>query len=309
MSTFLVTGGAGFIGSNLVHGLLDRGHTVRVLDNLATGRAENLADVRRRIDFRDADLRDDEAVRDAVNGCDFVLHHAAMPSVTWSVDNPEESHDVNITGTLGLLLEARDAGVKRVVFAGSSAVYGNAPELPKVESMLPAPASPYAIHKLCAEQYGQVFTSLYGLEVVTLRYFNVFGPRQDPKSDYAAVVPRFIAKMMAGEAPTIFGDGLQTRDFVHVENVVEANLLACKRPGVAGRAFNIAGGTRITLLELVSAMNTILGTRIEPILSAPRPGDIVHSCADIAEARDGLCFNPSVDLAEGLRRTIAWYQR
>ena len=308
MSTFLVTGGAGFIGSNLAHALVERGHAVRVLDNLATGRAQNLDAIRDRIAFHDADLRDDEAVREAVRGCDFVLHHAAMPSVTWSVANPAESHDVNVPGTLGLLLEARDAGGKRVVFAGSAAVYGNAPELPKVETMRPEPASPYALHKLCAEQYGQVFSALYGLEVVTLRYFNVFGPRQDPRSDYAAVIPRFITTMMAGGSPTIFGDGLQTRDFVHIDDVVEANLLACTRPGVAGGVFNVAGGHRITLLELVATLNRVLGTQIEPTLAPPRPGDIVHSCADITAARDGLGFTPKVDLAEGLRRTIAWYR-
>ncbi len=307
MTTTLVTGGGGFIGSNLVHALLARGHAVRVLDNFATGREENLTEVRDRIALHRADLRDAAAVARAVEGCDFVLHEAALPSVVHSVSDPVLTHDVNLNGTLTLLEAARAARVKRLVFAGSSAVYGNSEVLPKVETMPPEPLSPYALHKIAAETYGRLYTSLYGLEVVTLRYFNVFGPRQDPKSDYAAVIPRFVAMMSQGQAPTIFGDGGQTRDFCHIDNVIEANVLACTAPSAPGRTYNVACGERISLLDLVDRINGILGTSVVAAHAPERVGDVRHSVADIAAAQRDLGYVGGVNFTEGLRRTIAWY--
>lgn len=308
MSTFLVTGGAGFIGSNLVLALLERGEQVRVLDNLSSGREENLAPVRERLHFIKGDLRDPAAVAEAVSGCDYVLHLAAIPSVVRSVEDPEETHDANLNGTLQLFQAARAAGVKRIVFAGSSAVYGNSEVLPKVETMAPAPLSPYALHKVCGEYYGRLFTDLYGLEVVTLRYFNVFGPRQSPESDYAAVIPKFITLMLEGRRPVIFGDGSQTRDFCHIDNVVEANLLACTAPVAAGRTYNIACGERISLVDLVDRLNDVLGTGLQPIFAEARAGDVAHSVADIEAARRDLGYTSAVDFPAGLGRTVAWYR-
>ena len=305
MSTFLVTGGAGFIGSNLVTALRDRGHQVRVLDDLSTGRQPNLPDD---VDLTVGDIRSPADVDRAMAGCEYVLHQAALPSVAHSVQAPDETHDVNVNGTLAVLQAARRAGVRRVVFAGSSAVYGDSAVLPKVETMPVAPQSPYALQKVTGEAYGRLWTRLYGLQVVTLRYFNVFGPRQSPASDYAAVIPRFVTCMLRGEAPTVFGDGLQTRDFCHIDNVVDANLLACSAPDAAGEVYNIACGERISLLDLIARINAILGTTIQPQLAPDRPGDIRHSVADISAARQGLGFEPTVDLAEGLRRTVAWYR-
>ena len=308
MSTFLVTGGAGFIGSNLVLALVARGHSVRVFDDLSSGYTHNLASVASQVTFQQGDIRDRAALERLMAGVDYVLHQAAIPSVVKSVEEPAVTHDVNINGTFNVLDVARLAGVKRVVFAGSSAVYGNSPVLPKVETMVPAPLSPYALHKATGEAYGKLFSELYGFEVVTLRYFNVFGPQQDPKSDYAAVIPKFITRMLAGQRVTIFGDGTQTRDFCHIDNVVEANLLACTSPGAAGHSFNIACGERISLTDLVDRLNLVLGTQLAPEFAAPRAGDIAHSMADIGAARRGLGFDPAVDVTEGLARTVAWYR-
>jgi UDP-glucose 4-epimerase len=306
---FLVTGGAGFIGSNIVEELLQRGETVRVLDNFSTGKRENLAAFQGRIELVEGDLRDLSAVRRAVESVEYVLHQAALPSVPRSVDDPLENDAVNVTGTLNLLVAARDAGVRRVVFASSCAVYGDEPTLPKREDMLPQPKSPYAVSKLAGEHYCRAFTEVYGLETVALRYFNVFGPRQDPASDYAAVIPLFITRLLREQAPTIHGDGLQSRDFVYVANVVQANLLAATVPGVAGRVFNVAGGERYTLLDLIRVLNDTLGTDIVPVHDAPRPGDVRHSQADIGAAQRALGYRPTIDFAEGLRLTVEWYKR
>lgn len=307
MTTYLVTGGAGFIGSNLVRALLERGGNVRVLDNLATGRRTNLADIATEIELIEGDLRDPAVVERAVRGVDTVFHQGALPSVARSLTEPLASHEVNATATLSLLLAARDAGVRRFVYASSSSVYGNTPVLPKSEDLPTSPLSPYAVSKLAGEQYCRVFAQLYGLETVALRYFNVFGPRQDPTSQYAAVIPRFIHAMRRGEPPLIHGDGTQSRDFSYVANVVDANLRAATAPNVGGEVFNIACGERHSLLELVSALNRILGTRIEPRFGAPRPGDVKHSQADIARARRLLGYEPRVSFEEGLALTVAWY--
>jgi nucleoside-diphosphate-sugar epimerase len=305
---FLVTGGAGFIGSNIVEELLRRGEPVRVLDNFRTGKRENLAAFQDRIQFVEGDLQDLPTVRRAVKGVDCVLHQAAIPSVPRSVDDPLESNSVNVTGTLNLLVAARDTKVKRVVFASSCALYGDDPTLPKREDMLPRPKSPYAVSKLAGEHYCRTFSEVYGLETVALRYFNVFGPRQDPASDYAAVIPLFITRLLQGKALTVHGDGLQSRDFVYVANVVHANLLAATAPNVAGRAFNVACGERYTLLDLIGILNDILGTCIAPIHDDPRPGDVRHSQADVTAAQQALGYRTVVDFAEGLRRTVEWYK-
>ena len=308
MTTFLVTGGAGFIGSNLVTALLAAGHEVRVLDDFSSGRRENLADAGRAT-IIEGDIRDLATVRTAVKGVDYVLHQAAVPSVARSIEDPLTSNNANINGTLHVLLASRDAGVKRVVMAASSSAYGETEVLPKVETMQSAPISPYAITKLVAEMYGQVFTQLYGLEVVSLRYFNVFGPRQDPASHYAAVIPKFIALMQAGRRPVIFGDGLQSRDFSYIDNVVQANLLACTAAAAPGNIYNVACGVRFDLLELVALLNAILGTSIEAELQEARAGDIKHSLADIERARRDLGYTVVVPFEEGLRLTVAWYEK
>jgi UDP-glucose 4-epimerase len=308
MPKYLVTGGAGFIGSNIVHKLVLQDQPVRVLDNFSTGRRVNLAGIASsHLELLEGDLRDIETCRRAVRGVDFVLHLGAIPSVQRSVENPIDSNDVNINGTLNLLIAARDAGVKRLVFASSSSVYGDAPTLPKQEDMLPQPLSPYAVSKLTAEKYCQVFTLAYGLETVSLRYFNVFGPRQDPSSQYSAVIPLFIKAMLAGKSPVIYGDGLQSRDFTYISNVVEANLLATTAPNAAGQVFNVACGTRSTLLDLIGALNRILDLQIEPIFEPPRTGDVKHSQADISRAQAQLEYKVEVDFTEGLRQTVAWY--
>ncbi|GAB4224044.1 MAG: SDR family oxidoreductase [Acidobacteriota bacterium] len=312
----LVTGGAGFIGSNLVEALLGRGEDVVVLDNFATGRRENLAEAERwaaagggRFTLIEGDVRDRATVARAVDGAEVVFHQAALPSVARSVDDPLASHQVNVTGTLHLLLEARDRGVRRFVAASSSSLYGESPTLPKVETMPREPISPYGLDKLAAETYCVLFHRLYGLETVALRYFNVFGPRQDPASDYAAVIPKFVTSMLRGEPAPVNGDGTQTRDFTFIENVVEANLLAAAAPAEAcGEFYNIACGERISLLDLVDAIGTAIGRRIEPVFRPPRPGDIQHSLADISKAERLLGYRPKVALAEGLERTIAWFR-
>jgi nucleoside-diphosphate-sugar epimerase len=308
MPNHLVTGGAGFIGSNVVTELIHRGHRVRVLDNFSTGRRENLAQVRDRIDLIEGDLRDPAAVRRAVTDVRYVLHLGALPSVPLSMEDPLSTNAVNVTGTLNLLQAAEEAGVERLVFSSSCAVYGDSPVLPKTESMIPAPKSPYAASKLAGEHYCQAFSEAFGLETVSLRYFNVFGPRQDPTSQYAAVIPNFVTALLRGERPTIFGDGKQSRDFVYVANVVEANLLAAEAPAAAGRVLNIAAGRRYTLLDLVDVLNDLLGTDIAPVHGPPRPGDVRHSVADITAAREVLGYEPQVSFREGLERTVAWYR-
>lgn len=308
MAVYVVTGGAGFIGSNIVKRLVKDGHRVRVVDNLLTGRRENLQEVRDDIEFVEGDIRDGQLLARLFKGADYVLHQAALPSVPRSVKDPVASHEANITGTLQVLIAARDAGVKRVVYAASSSAYGDTPVLPKVETMAPNPLSPYAVTKLAGEYYCRVFYHVYGLETVSLRYFNVFGPRQDPNSQYAAVIPRFITAMLKGEAPVIFGDGEQTRDFSYIDNVVEANLLACQAPGAAGEVFNIACGESISLNDLVKELNHILGTDIKPVYTNPRPGDVRHSLADISKAGKILGYKPQINWREGLRRTVEWYR-
>jgi UDP-N-acetylglucosamine/UDP-N-acetyl-alpha-D-glucosaminouronate 4-epimerase len=313
---YLVTGGAGFIGSNLVEELLRRGESVVVLDDFSTGRRANLdTALRARPDAASApvviegDLRDRAAVKRAMDGVTHILHQAALPSVQRSVEDPMATHEVNVTGTLNLLVEAREAGARRFVYASSSSVYGDSAHLPKEETMVPAPLSPYAVSKLAGEYYCRVFHQLYGLETVSLRYFNIFGPRQDPHSQYAAVVPNFIKAATSGEPPTIFGDGLQSRDFTYIDNAVEANLKACDAPASAtGRAYNVACGTSATLLDLLRILERLTGAAIRPRHEAPRPGDVRHSRASIEAARTDLGYAPTVDLEEGLRRTVARFQ-
>ena len=308
MTFYLVTGGAGFIGSHIVEELIRRGEPVRVLDNFSTGRRENIAPFLEHIELIEGDLRDLPTVHRAVEGVDYVLHQAALSSVPRSVADPLASNAANVTGTLHLLVAARDAGVKRVVYASSSSAYGDSPTLPKQEDMPTAPKSPYAVSKLAGEQYCRAFTEVYGLETVSLRYFNVFGPRQDPASQYAAVIPKFITAMLQGEPPTVYGDGHQSRDFTYVANVVHANLLAATAPGVAGRVFNVACGQRYTLLDLIAILNEILDTHITPIHTDPRPGDVRHSLADVTAAQEALGYRAEMDFREGLRRTVVWYR-
>jgi UDP-glucose 4-epimerase len=306
MRRICVTGGAGFIGSNIVRGCLERGDDVRVLDNLSTGRRANLEGLS--VELIEGDIRDADACRRAVAGCDVVFHEAALPSVTRSVADPILANAVNVDGTLNVLVAARDAGVRRVVFAGSSSAYGETVELPKREDMAPAPISPYAVAKVACEHYGAVFNAIYGLEFVTLRYFNVFGPRQDPKSEYAAVIPRFCTAMLKGEAPTIFGDGLQTRDFCYVDNVVQANLLAADAPAAPGHVYNVACAERVSLLDVVAAINELLGTTIAPSLQPARTGDIRDSLASIDAARRDLGYTASIRFLAGLKLALAHYR-
>ncbi len=307
MADCLVTGGAGFIGSHLAEALLARGHRVRVLDNFSTGRRDNVAAWRGRVEVIEADLADRDAVRAAVRGAELVFHQAALASVPRSVADPLATHQACATGTLHVLLAAREAGVRRVVYAASSSAYGNSARLPKRETDPTLPLSPYAVAKLAGEQYCAAFTQVHGLETVRLRYFNVFGPRQPPDSPYAAVIPRFIRALLAGEPPVIHGDGGQSRDFTYVEDVVRANLLAAEAPGVGGKVYNIAAGRRTTLLELVARINTLLGTGVAPVHDDPRPGDVRHSQADISAARNDLGYAPRFDVEEGLRRCLAYY--
>jgi nucleoside-diphosphate-sugar epimerase len=306
VARYLVTGGAGFIGSAIVRELIARGERPRVLDNFSTGRRENLADVLPRVDLVEGDLRDPAAVAAACQGVHCVFHEAALPSVPRSLERPQESNDVNVTGTLNLLVAARDAKVRRVVYAGSSSAYGNTPVLPKVETMVTNPLSPYAVAKLAGEFYCSVFSRNYGLETVTLRYFNVFGPRQDPTSPYAAVIPKFLRAIARGESPVINGDGTQSRDFTYVDNVVAANLLAATAPGVSGEVMNVACGERVTLLDLHAQLCALLGSKLQPRFGPPRAGDVQHSLADIGKARRMLDYAPVVSFAEGLRRLERW---
>jgi nucleoside-diphosphate-sugar epimerase len=301
----LVTGGAGFIGSHLAEHLLTQGYAVRVLDNFSTGHRENLHAFASEIDVIEGDVQSYERVTRAVAGCEVVLHQAALPSVPRSVQDPLTSHATNVGGTLNVLLAARDHDVRRVVCASSSSVYGANPDLPKREDGVALPISPYATAKLAGEGYARSMYMAFGLDTVALRYFNVFGPRQDPLSQYAAVIPNFITAMLAGRSPVIFGDGEQSRDFTFVTNVVLGNMLAMDAPGVAGRVYNIACGQRVTVNALVSEIRGLLGSDVEPVYGPDRKADVKHSLADLSRARDELGFEPSVGLGEGLQRTIA----
>jgi len=309
MSISLVTGGAGFIGSHLVEALLERGQRVRVLDNFSTGSRANLDGVRSRIDLVEGDITDVATVVRAMQGVEVVYHQAALASVPRSIANPLATHRACVDGTLQILLAARDARVRRVVYAASSSAYGNNPSLPRRESDQTLPMSPYAVAKLAGEQYCAAFSEVYGLETVRLRYFNVFGPRQSPDSPYAAVIPLFLQALSQGKAPRIQGDGKQTRDFTYIADVVRANLLAGEAPGVSGQVYNVACGKRTSLLQLVEHLNEILGTDIPAEHAAARPGDVRHSLADISSARADLEYEPTTDMLTGLRKTVEWWQK
>jgi UDP-glucose 4-epimerase len=310
MSLYLITGVAGFIGSSLARAVLSRGDQVRGVDNLSTGNRENLSDILDRIDFREADICNLDAMHKACSGVDFVLHQAAIPSVPKSVLDPLGSNRANIDGTVNVLVAARDAKVKRVVYAASSSAYGDTPTLPKHEEMKPDPISPYAVAKLASEQYMISFYRCYGLETVCLRYFNIFGPRQDPSSPYSGVLAKFITQMLRGEQPTIHGDGEQSRDFTYIDNAVDANLLACTAPAqkAAGQMFNVATGRRVTLNETFNLLQGLTSYKGNPKYGPERGGDIKHSLADISKAEAGLGYKPKVDFEEGLRRTVDWYR-
>jgi nucleoside-diphosphate-sugar epimerase len=307
MAHYLVTGGAGFIGSHLAEELVRRGETVRVVDNLITGKRRNIAHVPS-VEFIEGDLADLDVARRAVKGIDYVLHQAAIPSVPRSVEDPITSNRANIDASLNVLVAARDAGVKRVVYAGSSSAYGNTPTLPKVETMAPAPLSPYALQKLVAEQYCQMFTRLYGLQTVTTRYFNVFGPRQDPSSPYSGVISIFISALCEGRQPTIYGDGEHTRDFTYVANVVDGVLRACTADNASGEVINVATSGRISLNTLFKTVRELVGSTIEPIYAEPRAGDVKDSQADISKAKRVLGYQPSVTFEAGLAKTVQWYR-
>jgi nucleoside-diphosphate-sugar epimerase len=307
MASYLVTGGAGFIGSHLSEELVRRGERVRVVDNLVTGKRKNLAHLPA-VEFLEGDLADLEVARRAVAGMDYVLHQAAIPSVPRSVSDPVTSNRANIDATLNVLVAARDAGIRRVVYAGSSSAYGDTPTLPKHEGMPTNPLSPYALQKLVGEQYLAMFTKLYGLDTVTTRYFNVFGPRQDPSSPYSGVISLFISALVDGRRPTIYGDGEQTRDFTYVANVVDGVLRACHAPGIGGEMMNVATGGRISLNRLFSTLCDLVGRRLEPVYAAPRAGDVRDSQADIGKAKRLTGYEPTVDLRDGLERTLAWYR-
>ena len=311
MALYLITGISGFIGSSLARALLSRGEQVRGVDNFSTGKRENIAEILDQIDFREADIVDLDAMRKACAGVDFVLHQAAIPSVPKSVLDPLGSNRANIDGTVNVLVAARDAKVKRVVYAASSSAYGDTPTLPKHEAMTPDPISPYAVGKLASEQYMISFYRCYQLETVALRYFNIFGPRQDPSSPYSGVLAKFITQMLRGEQPTIFGDGEQSRDFTYIDNTVEANLLACKATAAkaAGQVFNIATGRRVTLNETFKALQGLTSYKGKLKYETERAGDIKHSLADISKAEAGLGYKPKVDFKEGLWRTVEWYRQ
>jgi len=335
LETYLVTGGAGFIGHNIVDKLLSQKHNVRILDNFSTGRKANIERVIKnhslvperdylfvssnelrvrpdkypRLYVIDGDLREADTCWRAVSGVTYVLHQGAVPSVPRSITDPVTTNDVNIRGTLNMLIAARDEGVRRLVLASSSSVYGDTPTLPKVETMPPSPLSPYALSKLTAEFYAVLFNKLYGLSTVSLRYFNVFGPGQDPQSQYAAVIPRFITALLNGNPPAIFGDGEQSRDFTYIEDCVSANLLACKAEGASGRVMNVACGFRTTLNDLFKKIRNITGTAVEPVYEASRPGDVKHSLADISLAKNVLNYSPSYSIDEGLKKTVEWFKK
>ncbi|MBI4155911.1 MAG: SDR family oxidoreductase [Candidatus Zambryskibacteria bacterium] len=309
MAKYLVTGGAGFVGSNIVKKLLENKENVRVLDNLSTGKIENIKPYFDKIEFIEGDFTDLEIAKNAVKGIDYVLHQGAIPSVPRSIDDPIKTNNSNILGTLNMLIASRDSGVKRFVYASSSSAYGDSPIMPKVESMNVAPKSPYAIQKLTAEQYCQIFHKIYGLETVCLRYFNVFGPNQDPESVYSAVIPLFIKKMIKGESPIIYGDGNTSRDFTYVDNNIDANLKACSASKkCAGEVINIACGYEMSLNELVEKINKLLKTNIKPIYKEERKGDVKHSLADVAKAKRFLGYEPIISFEDGLQKTIEFYK-
>ena len=310
MALYLITGIAGFIGSSIARALVSRGEQVRGVDNFATGKHENLADILDRIDLREADITNLDAMHKTCSGVDYVLHQAAIPSVPKSVLDPLGSNRANIDGTVNVLVAARDAKVRRVVYAASSSAYGDTPTLPKHEEMRPDPISPYAVQKLASEQYMVSFYRCYGLETVCLRYFNIFGPRQDPSSPYSGVLAKFTTQMLKGEQPTIFGDGETSRDFTYIDNAVEANLLACKAPAgkAAGQVFNTATGRRVTLNETFKVLQDLTGYKGQPKYAAERAGDVKHSLADISKVQSGLGYKTLVDFEEGLRKTVEWYR-
>lgn len=305
---YLVTGGAGFIGSHTVDELVRRGHSVVVLDDLTSGKEENLAEIRNKITFIKGTITDIEVVRKAMHEAEYVLHLAARTSVPRSVKDPIETNKINIDGTLNVLVAAKELKVKRVVFAASSSAYGETPTLPKVETMQPQPISPYGVTKYVGELYGQTFGRCYGLENVALRYFNIFGPRQDPSSPYSGVLAKFCTAFLEGAQPVVFGDGEQTRDFTYVENAVQANLLACEAPNVSGKVFNVGCGGRISLNDVLRALGKITGKTREAKYDPPRDGDIRDSQADITQARDFLGYDPQIGFEDGLARTFAWYR-
>lgn len=304
---FLVTGGAGFIGSNIVKGLVEKGYQVRVLDNFATGQRSNIEPYIKDIELIEGDIRDFWTVVKATKGIDYILHQAALPSVPRSIDNPLTTTEVNINGTLNILEAARFNEVRRIVYASSSSVYGDSPEMPKNEEMKPMPKSPYAITKLAGEEYCMSFHNLYGLETVALRYFNVFGPRQNPFSQYSAVIPKFISMLKNGQNPTIWGDGSTSRDFTYIDNVVNANMLACEKKAAAGNVINIACNKAFTLNELVEKLNGIMGTKIPSTHGPEKIGDVKHSLADIEKANSILGYKPRIDFGEGLKKTVEWF--
>jgi nucleoside-diphosphate-sugar epimerase len=310
MSLYLITGIGGFIGSSLARAVLDRGGKVRGVDNFSTGKRENIREILDQIEFREADILDLAAMRSACAGVDFVFHEAAIPSVPKSVQDPLGSNQANIDGTVNVLIAARDAKVKRIIYAASSSAYGDTPTLPKHEEMKPDPISPYAVAKLASELYMTSFYRCYGLETVSLRYFNIFGPRQDPSSPYSGVLAKFITLMLRGEQPTIFGDGEQSRDFTYIDNAVAANLLACEAPSeeVAGKVFNVATGRRASLNETFQLLQKLTGYSGRVKYGPERGGDIKHSLADISRGEAALGYKPKVDFEEGLRRTVDWYR-
>lgn len=309
MDKYLITGGAGFIGSHLVEALLEQGHFVRVLDNFDTGIRENLSFLHGEPEIVEGSIEDYSVVQKVMQGIDYVLHQAARGSVPRSIEDPFGTHNVNITGTLNVLNAARASSIRRVISASSSSVYGETPELPKVETMFPAPMSPYAVSKLVLEHYSSMFHHVYGMETVALKYFNVYGPRQNPNLQYSAVIPIFIKNMLQSKRCTIYGDGEQTRDFIFVRDCVKANLLACKADGVSGQVFNIACGTQTSVNQLFSELSIILGNKLEPVYEPARPGDVLHSYADIKSASAALQYEPEFTLKEGLVRTIEWYKK
>src|SRR5437763_510959 len=311
MALYLITGIAGFIGSSIARGLLAQGDEVRGVDNFSTGKRDNIAEIMGQIDFREADLLNLDAVHDACRGVDYIFHEAAIPSVPKSVLDPLGSNRANVDGTVHVLIAARDAKVKRVVYAASSSAYGDTPTLPKHEGMSPNPISPYAVAKLASEYYMTSFYRCYGLETVCLRYFNIFGPRQDPSSPYSGVLAKFITQMLNGEQPTILGDGKQSRDFTYIDNVVDANLLAIKAPvsQAAGRVFNVATGERADLNETFRILKKIMSFQGQVKYGPARGGDVKHSLADVSKAEAGLGYRPTVDFEEGLRRTVEWYRK
>ncbi len=305
---FLITGGAGFIGSNIAKRLVRDGESVRVIDNFSTGKKNNIDEIKDKIDVIEGDIRDTESVLKAVKDVDFIIHQAALPSVPRSIKDPVTANDVNVTGTLNLLNAAKNSKIKRFVYASSSSVYGDTPILPKREDMPPNPQSPYAVTKLTGEYYCSVFYKVYGLPTVSLRYFNVFGPYQDPESQYAAVIPKFINSVLHHNSPVVYGDGEQSRDFTFIDNVVDANILSCRNDKSSGKVLNIACGNRYTLNRLLTEVSYLTGNKANPQFIEPRSGDIRHSQADISSARELIGYRPKIDFREGLKRTVEWFK-